>query len=439
VLFGTDGQKEKYLVPAATGEMIFSYALTEPKIGSDAKNIETWAALSDDGRYYILNGQKTYITNANYAGGLTVFAQLDKDKPGFMGSFIVETAWDGVKIGKDMPKMGLKSSSTAAIQFKDVRVPVENLLGQPGDGFRIAMTILNYGRIALGAGSAGALHKSRLDMERQSARRIQFGVPINTFELIQEKIVKAKVDAYLTSAITAFTAGLLENNPLAVVAIESSHCKLFGTTRAWDTLYNGQQVAGGSGYLATQPYEKRMRDFRVTTIFEGTTEIHSIYPPLFVLRNIEKEMKAASRSTTSRLAFLLKGMFGRAKWKLRFNNRVMNRAVRLAKANAKSIRWLLHGGLLIYGKKVQNKQFFLRRLTNLSLYLFGILSVLAKIDKEQKMGRDVSRDLKLLAYIVEEARQVRKDNRRLISSKKEALQKKIFKEIISQSPYPPKA
>jgi len=438
-LFGNELQKEKYLVPAATGEMIFSYALTEPKIGSDAKHIETWAKLSDDGNYYILNGQKTYITNANYAGGLTVFAQLDRDKPGFMGGFIVETAWDGVKIGRDMPKMGLKASSTAAIGFKDVRVPVENLLGQPGDGFKIAMTILNYGRAALGAGSAGALHQSMRDMEKQSSRRIQFGVPINSFELIQEKMVKAKVDGYLTSAITAFTAGLLENDPLAAVAIESSHCKLFGTTRAWETLYNGLQVAGGSGYLATQPYEKRMRDFRVTTIFEGTTEIHSIYPPLFVLRNLEKEMRAANRSTTSRLAFLLKGMFARAKWKLRFNNRVMNRAVRLAKANARSIRWLLHAGLLIYGKRIQKKQFFLRRLTNLSLYLFGIVSVLAKIDAEQKMGRDVSEDLKILAYIVDEALQVRKDNIRLLSSRQESLHKKIFQDIVSPFPYPPKA
>ena len=100
VLFGNERQKQKYLVPAATGEMIFSYALTEPKIGSDAKHIETWAKLADDGSYYILNGQKTYITNANYAGGLTVFAQLERDKPGFMGGFIVETAWDGVKIGQ---------------------------------------------------------------------------------------------------------------------------------------------------------------------------------------------------------------------------------------------------------------------------------------------------------------------------------------------------
>ena len=439
VLFGNERQKQKYLVPAATGEMIFSYALTEPKIGSDAKHIETWAKLADDGSYYILNGQKTYITNANYAGGLTVFAQLERDKPGFMGGFIVETAWDGVKIGRDMPKMGLKASSTAAIEFRDVRVPVENLLGQPGDGFKIAMTILNYGRVALGAGSVGALRQSSRDMVKQSARRIQFGVPINTFELIQEKMVKAKVDGYLTSAITSFTAGLLENDPLAPVAIESSHCKLFGTTRAWDALYNGLQVAGGSGYLTTQPYEKRTRDFRVTTIFEGTTEIHSIYPPLFVLRKLEKEMRAANRSTISRLKFLLKGLFVRAKWKLRFSHRVMNRAVRLVKANARSTRLLLQVGLLIYGKRIQNREFFLRRLTNLSLYLFGIVSVLAKIDAEQKMGRDVSEDLKILAYFLEEARRVRKDNRRLLRSRQEVLHKKIFQDIVSPLPSPPKA
>ena len=256
-----------------------------------------------NGKYYILNGQKTYITNANYAGGLTVFAQLDSEKPGFMGSFIVETTWDGVKIGKDMPKMGLKASSTAAIQFKDVRVPVENLLGQPGEGFKIAMSILNYGRLALGAGSVGAMKQSMRDMEKQSARRRQFGVEINSFELIQEKMVQARVDSYVASAMTAFTAGMVEDNPQARIAIESSHCKLFGTTRAWNTIYDALQVAGGSGYLATQPYEKRLRDFRVTTIFEGTTEIHSIYPPLFVLRNLNKHMKAVHPSTTSKISY----------------------------------------------------------------------------------------------------------------------------------------
>lgn len=431
VLFGNEAQKEKYLVPAASGEMIFSYALTEPKVGSDAKHIESKAVLSEDGKYYILNGQKTYITNANYAGGLTVFAQLDSEKPGFMGSFIVETTWDGVKIGKDMPKMGLKASSTAAIQFKDVRVPVENLLGQPGEGFKIAMSILNYGRLALGAGSVGAMNQSMRDMEKQSARRRQFGVEINSFELIQEKMVQARVDSYVASAMTAFTAGMVEDNPQARIAIESSHCKLFGTTRAWNTIYDALQVAGGSGYLATQPYEKRLRDFRVTTIFEGTTEIHSIYPPLFVLRNLNKHMKAVHPSTTSKLVFLLKGLFGKAHWKLRFDQRVMNRAARLAKANGRSVRWLLHAGLLIYGKKIQNKQFFLRRITNLSLHLYGLVAVLAKIDGAKKMGRDISEDLRILSYFLEVARQSRKRDKRLFRSRKEALHKNVAESIIS--------
>ena len=431
VLFGNQAQKEKYLVPAASGEMIFSYALTEPKVGSDAKHIESKAVLSEDGKYYILNGQKTYITNANYAGGLTVFAQLDSEKPGFMGSFIVETTWDGVKIGKDMPKMGLKASSTAAIQFKDVRVPVENLLGQPGEGFKIAMSILNYGRLALGAGSVGAMNQSMRDMEKQSARRRQFGVEINSFELIQEKMVQARVDSYVASAMTAFTAGMVEDNPQARIAIESSHCKLFGTTRAWNTIYDALQVAGGSGYLATQPYEKRLRDFRVTTIFEGTTEIHSIYPPLFVLRNLNKHMKAVHPSTTSKLVFLLKGLFGKAHWKLRFHQRVMNRAARLAKANGRSVRWLLHAGLLIYGKKIQDKQFFLRRITNLSLHLYGLVAVLAKIDGAKKMGRDISEDLRILSYFLEVARQSRKRDKHLFRSRKEALHKNVAESIIS--------
>ena len=439
VLFGNEAQKAKYLVPAATGEMIFSYALTEPKTGSDAKNIETMAVLSEDGRYYILNGQKTYITNANYAGGLTVFAQLDPENPGFMGAFIVETPWEGVKIGQDMPKMGLKASSTAAIQFKDVRVPVENLLGQPGEGFKIAMSILNYGRLALGAGSAGAMDQSMLDMEKQASRRTQFGVPINSFELIQEKLVKARVDSYVATAMTAFTAGLLEDDPAAMVAIESSHCKLFGTTRAWDTLYNALQVAGGSGYLATQPYEKRMRDFRVTTIFEGTTEIHSIYPPLFVLRQLDKQMKKTNSFIFSKLIFLFRGMFARAKWKLRFKKRVMNRAARLVKANARSIRWLLQAGLLIYGKRIHSKQFFLRRLTTLSLYLFALIAVLAKIDAAQKAGADISEDLKVLDYLVAEAREVRKGNKSLFRSRREALHKKIFRGIVSRVSEPAKA
>jgi acyl-CoA dehydrogenase family protein 9 len=431
VLFGNEEQKRKYLVPAASGEMIFSYALTEPQTGSDAQNIETIATLSEDGKHYILNGTKTYITNANYAGGLTVFAQMDPARPGFMGAFVVETAWDGVKIGKDMPKMGLKASSTASIQFIDVKVPKENLLGQPGDGFKIAMVILNYGRLALGAASVGMMKQSLRDMTKRSADRTQFGVTINKFELIQEKMVKAKVYGYVSSAITAFTAGMLENNPTALVAMESSHCKLFGTTRAWEIIYDALQVAGGSGYLTTQPYEKRMRDFRVTTIFEGTTEIHSVYPAMFVLRTLSKRMQASASGKLSQLVLLVKEMFRRTRWPIAFNGKTEKRAARFARASARRIRLMILTGFLIYGQSVTRKEFFLRRITTLSLYLYGVIAVLAKLEAARKSGRSTESDLNILAYFLEEARQVKKHNLHVFPTRQERLHKKITSEIVS--------
>jgi acyl-CoA dehydrogenase family protein 9 len=432
VLFGNAEQKHKYLVPAASGEMIFSYALTEPQTGSDARNIQTVAAVSEDGSHFILNGSKTYITNANYAGGLTVFAQLDPDKPGHMGAFIVETAWDGVKVGQDMPKMGLKASSTAAIQFQDVKVPKENLLGRPGDGFKIAMVILNYGRLALGAASAGMMKQSLLDMTERAASRTQFGVPINQFELIQEKLVKAKVYGYVASAMTTFTAGMLESNPTATVAIEGSHCKLFGTTRAWDTVYDALQVAGGSGYLTTQPYESRMRDFRVTTIFEGTTEIHSIYPALFMLRALSKRSQAEASGRLPQFIALVKKMFRRTRWPIAFDDKMMNRALRFAKASVRRMRLMILAGFLIYGESLTRKEFFLRRITTLSLYVYGIIVVLAKLEAARKSGRPINTELNILAYLLEEARQTRKLNQRVFSTRQERLHHKITSAIVSR-------
>jgi len=433
LLFGNDQQKNKYLAPAASGEMIFSYALTEPKIGSDAQHIETKAELSEDGSHYVLNGQKTYITNANYAGAFTTFAQLDSKNPGYMGAFIVETGWEGIKIGKDMPKMGLKASSTASIQFKDVRVPVDNLLGEPGDGFKIAMTILNYGRLGLGAASVGMMNQSVEDMLQRSSSRIQFGVPIQNFPLIQEKMVKAKVNSYVSSALDDFAASLLDQNPTANVAIESSHCKLFGTTRGWDTVYDALQVAGGAGYLSTLPYEKRMRDFRVTTVFEGTTEIHSIYPALFMIRKITKDLKSAHRSSISRFFALIKDLFKRMDWPLKFEDKVMKKASKAAKTNAARVRRMLILGIIFYGDKIAQKEFYLRKISTLSLYLFGLLAVLAKLKAENKEGTYDKEELELLTYFLLEAKRVRMQNTGIFDTKSEKLIGRIMKSLSGTS------
>jgi acyl-CoA dehydrogenase family protein 9 len=208
--------------------------------------------------------------------------------------------------------------------------------------------------------------------------------------------------------MTEFTAAMLESEPLAQVAVESSHCKLFGTTRAWDTLYDALQVAGGSGFLTTQPYEKRMRDFRVTTIFEGTTEIHSIYPALYMLRKLAKWMQAETHGRLSQMWFLAKELLLPPRWNLRFDSRAMNRAKRFAWTNGVLLRWMLAAGLLMYGRKISDKQFFLRRITHLSLDLFGTLALLSRIEAARQKGRDVATDLHLLDYFISAAKNERR-------------------------------
>lgn len=426
ILFGNKAQQEKYLPRAASGEMIFAYGLTEAGIGSDARHITTTATLSADSASYILNGQKSYITNGGYAGALVVFAQMDPEKPGFMGAFIVETATAGVGIGRDVDKMGLKISSTTAISFKDVRVPAANLLGSPGDGFRIAMTILNYGRLGLGAASAGVMKKAGAEMMARSSTRIQFGKPIKEFELIQDKIVRAKVHGAISEAMTEFTAHLLELNPGANVAVESSHTKLFGTTRAWETLYDAQQTAGGAGYLTALPFEKRLRDFRVTTIFEGTTEIHTIYPPLLLLKDLVFGRTAVVNGKSGGITTRLGNLLHRPAFGLILQEPAMRRAAELAAANARLIKKKLIWAAVRYGGNVGDHEFYLARITGLSLYTYGIIAMLAMIDSRRKQDFDISEELLLLEYFVAEAEENRRAETSPFHGRKEKLHQQIF-------------
>ena len=403
VLFGSDEQKQKYLTKAASGEMIFAYALTEPKTGSDAQNIDTRAEKQGD--EYVLSGSKTYITNGNYADAFTVFAQLDPENPGHMGAFIVERDWEGVKVGKDMPKMGLKVSSTTPIQFKNVRVPAANLIGEPGDGFKIAMNILNYGRLGLGAAGAGLMKQSVSDMTKRAASRKQFGVPIRDFELIQEKLVRGKVHAFAAANMTYFTALLLESEPLRNVAIESSHCKLYGTDRCWDTLYDALQTAGGSGFISTQPYEKRMRDFRVTTIFEGTSEIHTIYPPLTVFRSAGKSV--SGRGLIGKLLALWRLRSPRLLGRLKADHPTLKRALKTAAVSEKLFRRLLTQGLRRYGTRITGQEFYLRRMTYLSLSAFWLVASVASLTSRYN-GEYSEEDLALLEYLRAETGEIQR-------------------------------
>ncbi len=433
-LFGNEGQKLFYLTRAASGEMIFAFALTEPRVGSDAQHIETTAVLGEGETHYLLNGGKTYITNANYAGAMTVFAQLNPEEPGFMGAFIVETGWEGVTVGKEMPKMGLTSSSTAPVKFRNVRVPKENLIGAPGDGFKIAMTVLNYGRLSLGASSASFMRLSAEEMLERANSRHQFQLPISSFQLIQEKIVRAKVGAAVAGAMNNLAAATLQERPLLTTAVETSHCKLFGTTRAWDAAYDALQTAGGAGYLKTLPYEKRMRDIRVTTVFEGTTEVHSIYPALWGMRMMAKSLKQSGRSSVSLVRDLLKLLIKGENWSFPYENSIMQKSFQEAGRCAKATRVLLLSALLLYGKKLArgetaDREYLFRRITTLSLYTFGLLALIRETDIKHKAGVVGAEELRILQYFTAEAKQARKDNNKLFDSRKERVASALFKEL----------
>jgi acyl-CoA dehydrogenase family protein 9 len=273
------------------------------------------------------------------------------------------------------------------------------------------------------------------DMLKRASSRIQFQVPVKSFQLGQEKIVRAEVGKAVSSAMNRFVAGVLQSEPLSGAAIETSHCKLFGTTRAWEAVYEALQVAGGAGYLKTLPYEKRMRDFRVATVFEGTTEIHSVYPALSGMRQIAKRLKESGRSTLGLALDLVKLLVRGEKWPPGFENKVMRKALSEANRSAKAARILLLSGLLLYGREIArgqtgNREFLLRRITTLSLYTFGILALLSRADQEQRADGLEPEDLRILECFVAEAKEARRQNSRLFDSQKERLNSALFREMV---------
>lgn len=290
VFFGTPEQKKKYLPKLATGEMICAYALTETEHGSDALNAETTAVLSEDGKYYILNGQKQFITNAGFADLILTYAQIDGTQ---FTSFIVERAWEGVSVDEEEKKMGVHGSSTRAIIFQDVKVPVENVLGDVGKGHVVALNTLNIGRYKLGAFTVGGAKLLIAEAVKYAKNRIQFGKPISEFGLIKHKIAEMVIKAFVTESMVYRTAGLLNmalegidpskddagqktGEALRKYALECSINKVYGSEVLEFVVDECVQIMGGYGYIQDNPIESSYRNSRINPIWEGTNEINRL-------------------------------------------------------------------------------------------------------------------------------------------------------------------
>ena len=283
LLFGTEEQKARYLPRLASGELIAAFCLTESGAGSDAASVRTKAVRNADGSW-LLNGEKTWITNGGIAGFYTVFARTDTPE-GKMSAFLVEASWPGVSHGPHEDKHGIRASNTATVAFADVRVPAENLLGEVGKGFKVAMAILNNGRTGLGGGAVGGM-KSLIRLATQQAKdRKQFGRPIADFGLVREKIAQMTIDCFAAESAVWMVAHYIDSG-CEDYSTEAAMSKVFASEAIQRAAYEAFQIAAGNGFMKEFPYEQISRDARILSIFEGTNEILRLYVALSGLKDV---------------------------------------------------------------------------------------------------------------------------------------------------------
>ncbi len=404
VYYGNEAQNEKYLPGIASGELIAAYALTEPGAGSDANSGKTSATLSADGQHYLLNGQKIWITNGGFADIFIVFAKIDQDEK--LSAFIVERGFEGFSAGAEEKKMGIKGSSTVQIYFDNCRAPVENLLGKRQEGFKIALNILNGGRIKAGAGGVGGAQLSLARAVQYAVERRQFGKAIADFGAIQYKIGDIAMQAFANEAALFRTAhnidckeaelkaaGLPENEARAGAvrefAIEASIVKVKGSELVCYATDEAIQIHGGMGYAQETGMEMGYRDARITKIYEGTNEVNRLLSVGELAKRaiVSKELNLAAAGKKIP-AFLLRQL-------LPFGSKAgFAREERLVQGLKNAFLFLFGMAGRHFGKKMADEQEIAMNLFTILSEAFVAESVLLKVKKLEGLK---NRDEKKLA------------------------------------------
>ncbi|OXB71502.1 UNVERIFIED_CONTAM: hypothetical protein H355_004923 [Colinus virginianus] len=410
---GTDAQKAKYLPKLASGEHIAAFCLTEPGSGSDAASIQSRATLSEDGKHFLLNGSKVWISNGGLASIFTVFARTEVvDKDGQVKdnitAFIVERDFGGVTHGKPEDKLGIRGSNTCEVHFENTKVPIENVIGEVGGGFKVAMNILNSGRFSMGSASAGVIKKLIEMTAEYACTRKQFNKRLSQFGLIQEKFCFMAVKAYVMESMAYLTAGMMDRPGFPDCSVEAAMVKVFSSEGLWACVSEALQILGGLGYMKDYPYERFLRDSRILLIFEASTDIllgllktdkNTLYPEtslgfqqLFLTQHFREIKKGNVGVALQEFANKLRDSMGR-----KVDYGIMEERGGLVhpslqdsgkklEENIYYFGTTVRGLLSRFGKTIVDEQLVLKRVADIVINLYAMTAAISRASRSISIG-----------------------------------------------------
>ena len=413
LLFGNQAQKARYLPRLATGELVAAFALTEASAGTDVASIRTRAELQTDGSY-ILNGSKIWVTNGGLADVFTVFARTSSEEEGAkprVTAFFVERAW-GVRSGPSERKLGVRGSSTTHLSFDAVRVPADAVLGEPGHGVRVAMQVLDCGRLALASGCVGLCRRAiRMAIEHCRERRA-FGRPIGEFGLIKDKIATMMSKAWALESVTYLTTGMVDAG-FEDFSLESAIGKVYASETCLDVVHEALQVAGGGAYMADCPYERLLRDARINLVFGGTNETLRAFIALGGMQGRGRQLADVARAIREPIkGFGLLTEFAIRRARSALNRERMTRhapvlsrealvfeqyALELARGVDKVLRK--------HGRDIAEMQFTQKRTSDLAINLYAVAACIARATRavERRGEEGAKREIDLTRVFVADA------------------------------------
>ena len=412
VWFGTPEQKAKYLPKIVTAEQVGAYGLTEPSAGSDALAGRTTAMLTEDGKYYILNGEKIFITNGGWADIFTIFAKVDGDK---FSAFIIEKGTPGFEIGPEENKMGMKGTSTTPLIFKDAKVPAENLLYEVGKGATIAFNVLNIGRYKLAASDLGGCKVVITEAVKYALERRQFGQPIAHFDAIKGKFADMIIGTYSADSMIYRTIGLIQDaidtldknddkyyikvgEAMELYAIETSMTKVYGSETFGKVTDHGIQILGGYGFIEDYPFAGAYRDTRIDRIWEGTNEINRMIITGYMMKKALLEELPIRESIQQIGNYLATDPNGINK-----HEGELDHEIQILKAAKMLGLYLFHEALCEYGQDLKHEQQLTEILANIFIDIYTTESTISRVRQNIEAGNNERTPLYIAKVFAAEA------------------------------------